>query len=117
VAFGIYDEAQRSELAVLVAETKLTSQADRSALAAQLAQRLSAHAGLEVDEVVLVPPRTIPKTSSGKRQRAVTRELYLKHALAPPKTGRLGLALVYARSGAGLFSLLRKRLKHRREPD
>lgn len=117
VAFGIYDEQRRSELAVLVAETSLTSDADRTALAAQLAQRLSAHAGLEVDEVVLVPPRTIPKTSSGKRQRAVARELYLKHALAPPKTGRLGLALVYARSGAGLLSLLRKRLRNRREPD
>ena len=37
--------------------------------------------GMPPDEVVLAPPRAIPKTSSGKLQRAKCRELYLEEAL------------------------------------
>jgi hypothetical protein len=32
--------------------------------------------GLTLDEVVALPPGALPKTSSGKLQRAKTRELY-----------------------------------------
>ena len=38
--------------------------------------------GLAVDEVVIVPAGTIPKTSSGKLQRRKARQLYEQDALA-----------------------------------
>ena len=37
--------------------------------------------GLPVDEVLMVAPSTIPKTSSGKLQRAKTKELFESDAL------------------------------------
>ena len=37
------------------------------------------------DEVVLVAPGTVPKTSSGKLRRAATRELFLAGVLGPPR--------------------------------
>jgi fatty-acyl-CoA synthase len=118
VAFGVYDEEKASDLAVAVCETKLTGEAERKAVAEHVSEMVATHCGLTLDEVVLVPPGTIPKTSSGKRQRALCRELYLSDGLVPVKTGKLKLALVFARSGAGFISLLKNRLGGgRREPD
>ena len=52
----------------------------------ELEQRILSEAGsileLPPEEVVLVPPHAVPKTSSGKIRRAFIRELY--------ETGRLG---------------------------
>jgi len=63
-------------------------------------------------------PGTIPKASSGKRQCALCRELYLRDQLEPQRTGKRRLALVFARSGAGFLNLLTQRLlQGRREPD
>ena len=117
VAFGVYDEGKAQDLAVLVVETKVDGDAAREALAQAVSESVSTHSGLQLDEVVLVPPGTIPKTSSGKRQRALCRERYLDGTLTPRKTGKLGLALVFARSGAGFLSMLSRRLKGRREPE
>ena len=117
VAFGVYDEAKAMDLSVLVVETKLQDDAARQVLAGRVSEQVATHSGLVLDEVVLVPPGSIPKTSSGKRQRGLTRQLYLEQQLVPKKTGRLKLALVFARSGAGLLSLFTLKLKSRREPD
>jgi acyl-CoA synthetase (AMP-forming)/AMP-acid ligase II len=116
-AFGLYDEARASDLAVMVCETREQDDARRKALVRRVAERVTAQSGLMLDEVVLVPPGTVPKTSSGKRQRALCRERYLQGRLVPQRTGRLKLAWVFARSGAGLLSLLKRRLGDRREPD
>lgn len=45
-----------------------------------------ANLGVPVDDVVLIPPRSIPKTSSGKIRRATCREQYLRGELRPKKT-------------------------------
>ena len=37
--------------------------------------------GLTVDEVVLIEPGSLPKTTSGKLQRSATRQQYLERAL------------------------------------
>ncbi|MBL8952377.1 MAG: fatty acyl-AMP ligase [Myxococcaceae bacterium] len=117
VAFGVYDEAKAADLAVMVCETKFDDDAKKQVLAGAISEGVATHSGLILDEVVLVPPGTIPKTSSGKRQRAGTRQLYLEGELVPKKTGKLKLALVFARSGAGLLSLFKRKLTDRREPD
>lgn len=45
---------------------------------------VSARHGLRLADVVLVPPGTVPRTSSGKVSRALTRARYLEGAYAQP---------------------------------
>jgi acyl-CoA synthetase (AMP-forming)/AMP-acid ligase II len=114
--FGVYDAEKATDLVILVCETKVAEEA-RAAVAETVAERVLGDTGVTVDEVVMVPPGTIPKTSSGKRQRALCRELYLKNELAASKTGKLRLMMVFARSGAGLLLSKARRLMARRAPD
>ncbi len=80
--FGVTDQASGTERLVVVAETHETAPAACAALKESARQAVSGIAGAPPDEVVLAPPRSIPKTSSGKIRRTATRELY--------ETGRLG---------------------------
>jgi len=65
-----------------------------------------------------VPPGTIPKTSSGKRQRALCRQRYLTDQLVPQRTSKLRLAQIFIRSQAGHVRMLARRvLGKRREPE
>jgi acyl-CoA synthetase (AMP-forming)/AMP-acid ligase II len=117
-AFGIYDEGRAQDLVVMVCESRTEKESARLALVEKIATTVQQHCGIHVDEVVLVPPGTIPKTSSGKRQRALCRELYLRNELLQNRTGKLRLALVFARSGAGfLAAKARRLLTRRRAPD
>jgi fatty-acyl-CoA synthase len=113
VAFALYDEEKASDLTVGVCETRVSDEHEREALAVAIADAVSAECGLTLDEVVLVPPGTLPKTSSGKRQRSLCRERYLNDELLQAKPNRLRLALVFARSGRGFLSLLQKRIARR----
>ncbi|MBS2022667.1 MAG: fatty acyl-AMP ligase [Deltaproteobacteria bacterium] len=118
VAFAVYDEDKASDLVVTLCETKLEDEAERTKLVAAVSDAVLADCGVRIDEVVLIPPGTIPKTGSGKRQRALSRERYLKDELLQKKPGRLQLALVFVRSGRGFLSLLKKQLERRlRAPD
>jgi acyl-CoA synthetase (AMP-forming)/AMP-acid ligase II len=120
-AFGVYDEDKATDLVVVVCETKIPAADEqrRTKLVEAIVERVSNDTGVHVDEVVLVPSGTIPKTSSGKRQRALCRELYLKDELTRTRTGRIRLMMVFARSGAGLLMSKARRLfqPHRRAPD
>lgn len=108
-AFGVYDDEKASDSVVLVVETKVDEEPEQKALVNELIEKVGEHAGVKLDQVVLVPPGTIPKTSSGKRQRGACRERYLEQNLVPQKTGTLGLAKVFARSAAGFIGLLRRK--------
>ena len=74
-----------SEEIVVAAESR--SQ-DVAALKAEIVGRVSEEFQLAVSDVALVPPGTLPKTSSGKLQRRKTREQYLKGSLG--RSGRGG---------------------------
>lgn len=76
IAFGV--QGSRREGLVVVAETKLT---DASAIRESVAARIRDVIGMPADEVVLVPPGTLPKTSSGKLQRSLCRDRYLEKDL------------------------------------
>jgi acyl-coenzyme A synthetase/AMP-(fatty) acid ligase len=65
---------------VVVAETKDGAAAK---LQAEVASRVTAAVGVPPEEVVLVRPGTLPKTSSGKLQRGVCRTRYLGSELEP----------------------------------
>ncbi|WP_406157264.1 fatty acyl-AMP ligase [Streptomyces canus] len=69
-----------AESAVIVAEhaRDLSPQAhDRKEVAAAVRAAVSARHGLRLADVLLVPPGTVPRTSSGKVSRTLTRSRYL----------------------------------------
>ena len=77
-AFGIDDGS--AERVVLVSEAPRDTDA-AAAVAAILAAVADTH-GLALDDVVLIRPGGLPRTSSGKIQRTATRDLYLAGKLA-----------------------------------
>ncbi len=77
--FGHADADSGTERLVVLAETRLTPATDataREALRARIMEATLAVLGEAPDEVVLAPPHTVLKTSSGKIRRAACRELY-----------------------------------------
>lgn len=78
IAFGI--ERSRREGLVVVAETKTD---DHETVRRHVADRVRSAVGLAADDIVLVAPGTLPKTSSGKLQRSLCRDRYLDAALIP----------------------------------
>jgi len=97
--FSSPDLATGSERLVVVAETRAT---DAEALV-DLRQRIQS-AGVDLlgtppDDVALVPPHSVLKTSSGKIRRAAIRDLYQRQAL-----GRGGRALWLQLARIGLSS-------------
>jgi fatty-acyl-CoA synthase len=82
VAFGLADEAAGTEKLVVVAETRERDAARRAALASAVTDLVSRGLGLPPDRVELIPPGSIPKTSSGKLRREETKQLYLAGTLS-----------------------------------
>ncbi|MBW3557367.1 MAG: fatty acyl-AMP ligase [Actinobacteria bacterium] len=80
IAFGVEGRKGREAL-VVVAETKATHGVDgvRAAVGTKVREAI----GLPPEEIVLVTPGTLPKTSSGKLQRSLCRDRYLDAALSP----------------------------------
>jgi len=83
--FGTADRATGTERVIVVAETVQTDAAARDALRERIMAQATIHLGGPADEVRLVPPRTVLKTSSGKVRRAACRELYEKGLLEAPR--------------------------------
>jgi acyl-CoA synthetase (AMP-forming)/AMP-acid ligase II len=117
VAFGVYDEGEAVDLVVIVCETRAHGPESRLALVQQVSLAVSEQCGLPVDEVVLVAPGTIPKTPSAKAQRGRCRQLYLDGELGKHRGGKVGVALTFARSGAGFLSATARRFIKRRAPE
>ena len=82
VAFGLKDEATGTEKLVVVAESRESDTAKRAAIVATVTEQVSRGLGLPPDRVEIIPPGSIPKTSSGKLRREETRQLYLAGTLS-----------------------------------
>jgi fatty-acyl-CoA synthase len=80
VAFGARDPSgveRDRERVVLAFEVQEPERLGQSAkLSSEVRQAVQEGIGLTLDDVVALPPGALPKTSSGKLQRAKTRELY-----------------------------------------
>ena len=83
--FGTADRASGTERVIVVAETNRTDAGERTALRERVMALASVHLNGPADEVLLVPPRTVLKTSSGKIRRAACRDLYEKGLLDAPR--------------------------------
>jgi 1-acyl-sn-glycerol-3-phosphate acyltransferase len=81
--FGVTDPASGTERVVVLAETREADPAARAALQARAREIMSDIAGTQPDDVVLAPPRTVPKTSSGKIRRSAAKELYESGEIHP----------------------------------
>ena len=81
VAFGALDEHAGTERLVIVAESSERDLARQQEIAAAIRQKISESLGMPPDLVEIVPPGSVPKTSSGKLRRDSTRQLYLAGGL------------------------------------
>jgi 1-acyl-sn-glycerol-3-phosphate acyltransferase len=75
-AFGASSAGGDGERLVVLAETRETDASERERLRARINELAVELAGGPADEVVLAPPHTVLKTSSGKLRRSATRDLY-----------------------------------------
>ena len=75
-AFGLESEREATEVLALLAEVERG--ADAAAVAAEVKRRLLEETGLLVAELELIPAGQLPLTTSGKLQRALAREMFLR---------------------------------------
>jgi acyl-CoA synthetase (AMP-forming)/AMP-acid ligase II len=59
------------------------AEADGADLVRAIRAAVAAEHSVALDDVMLVPPHTVPKTSSGKLQRRACRAMYESGELAP----------------------------------
>ncbi len=83
--FGVPDARSGTERVIVVAETAATDAAARAALEARALEITSDISGTPADEIVLAPPRSVPKTSSGKIRRSAAKELYESGRIGAPR--------------------------------
>ena len=74
--FGVPDRNTGTEKVIVLAETRETDSQKREALLKVVSATMTALLGAPPDDVILAPPHTVPKTSSGKLRRTACRELY-----------------------------------------
>jgi len=75
-AFPARDERTGTERLIVLAETRLTDEAAIGAMKGRIVEAATLLLDMPPDEVIVVPPRTVPKTSSGKIRRSAARALY-----------------------------------------
>jgi 1-acyl-sn-glycerol-3-phosphate acyltransferase len=88
VVFGVADRTAGTEKVVVLAETRETDPATKASLRRTVAELATSALGAPVDDIVLAPPHTVLKTSSGKIRRAACRDLY-EHGM--PRAGASAL--------------------------
>jgi fatty-acyl-CoA synthase len=117
VAFGLKDETSGTEKLIVVAESREREVPRRAAIVAAVTEQVSQGLGLPPDRVELIPPGSIPKTSSGKLRREETKQLYLAGKLAAGKApawvqiARLATASAVRTAGGRIWSGVRRGLE------
>ncbi|MDY0161628.1 AMP-binding protein [Desulfobotulus sp.] len=107
--FGSMDRQSGAERLIVLAETRETSEDKLENLQSEISSVTIDLLGLPPDDVALVPPGCILKTSSGKIRRSANRELYEQGAMSrtkgidPMALGRLLFS--------GMMTALRRSLK------
>lgn len=82
--FGCADHASATERLVVLAETHESAAARRAEIITSINTRAMELIGVVPDDVVLAPPHTVLKTSSGKVRRAASRALYERGGIGAP---------------------------------
>ena len=85
--FGMLDAASGTERIIVVAETDVVEPLAAESLRVRAQEVATEISGSPAEQIVLVPPGSVPKTSSGKIRRAAAKELYATGALVRPQRG------------------------------
>jgi len=85
VAFGLKDAGSGTEKLIVVAESRENDPSRRSSMAVAVTNEVLQGLGIPPDRVELIPPGSIPKTSSGKLRREETRGLFIAGTLTSKK--------------------------------
>ena len=97
--FGSHDPRHGTERLVVLAETREQDARALESLRASINETVVAIAGDPPDDVVLAPPYTVPKTSSGKLRRQASRELYERGEIGRAPRAAAWQVLRFAWSG------------------
>ncbi len=81
--FGAAEAESGTERLIVVAETRERDESRLRTMRKAIDSLIQDLLGMPADEVVLAPPRTVLKTSSGKIRHAAIRDLYEKGRLEP----------------------------------
>ena len=84
--FSVRDQSSGTERVIVVAETREVELAAKVKLQALAHEVVIDTAGTPPDEIILAPPRTVPKTSSGKIRRSAAKELYVSGQIGKPQS-------------------------------
>jgi 1-acyl-sn-glycerol-3-phosphate acyltransferase len=84
--FSVSDPSVGTERVVVLAETREIDPAGKEELRASAHETVTDIAGTPPDEIVLAPPHTVPKTSSGKIRRSAAKELYSRGEVGAPQS-------------------------------
>jgi fatty-acyl-CoA synthase len=107
IAFGTLKPQGDRERVVICFETGLADPSSRDTLKGEVRRSVQQALGLTVDDVLPLAIGVLPKTSSGKLQRAKTRELYESGALLDRSSARqvdsIEVAKELAKSQLGYF--------------
>jgi 1-acyl-sn-glycerol-3-phosphate acyltransferase len=110
--FGVTDGQTGTERVVVLAETRETDVTARAALESRAQEMANDIAGAPPDEIVLAPPGTVPKTSSGKIRRSAAKELYSSGRIGAPQRALWRQILRLSLSATGTqFVLLNRRFR------
>lgn len=84
-AFAHTNTRNGTEQLIVLAETNLRTEEDKTALRNRIQAAAQEVLGIPVDDIALCPPHTVPKTSSGKIRRSSCRHLYDTGTLNAPQ--------------------------------
>jgi fatty-acyl-CoA synthase len=114
VAFGLKDEGSGTEKLIVAAEVRERDTRKLAAISAAVTDQVMRGLGLPPDRVELLPPGSVPKTSSGKLRREETKQLFLKGSLSAEKApawlqiARLGASSALRSSARTVWSALHR---------
>ncbi len=83
--FASTDPANATERLVVMAETREQDEAVREALRQRINEAAIDVIGMPADEIMLAPPHSVMKTSSGKIRRAASREAFERGEVGRPQ--------------------------------
>lgn len=114
VAVSHRPEGAPGEELMVFAETRTEVRAESGGIERAVVEAVLGTTGLRPERVVLLPPGTLPRTSSGKLRRAEALRLWLAGELTPPaKFNAFSLAAAWGRS---LLAYGRARRARRKRP-
>ena len=107
--FGVVESASGTERIVILAETTAVDAAQRDQLKARARTVVTDILGSPPDDIVLVQPGTVPKTSSGKIRRAAAKDHYLAQRFDLPRRAlRWQIARLWLAGVGGRLTRLRR---------